>query len=163
MPCWGDSFWTCWPEWGQDKTSREQEEWCALWKKFCSSVESLEESRDKNSGLLWWATPLTVLVCSVFRVYAMYNSVKGACSEPVSFTTHSCAPECPFPPKLAHRSKSSLTLQWKVGSLKCWGWSEVYSHLKHVFSAILIWWWYLVFFIVTMWNKLSWYQTLPCL
>ncbi|XP_043329662.1 fibronectin type III domain-containing protein 3B [Cervus canadensis] len=48
------------------------------------------------------------------RVYAMYNSVKGSCSEPVSFTTHSCAPECPFPPKLAHRSKSSLTLQWKA-------------------------------------------------
>ncbi|XP_036902414.1 fibronectin type III domain-containing protein 3B isoform X5 [Sturnira hondurensis] len=48
------------------------------------------------------------------RVYAMYNSVKGSCSDPVSFTTHSCAPECPFPPKLAHRSKSSLTLQWKA-------------------------------------------------
>ncbi|XP_045439630.1 fibronectin type III domain-containing protein 3B isoform X5 [Pipistrellus kuhlii] len=48
------------------------------------------------------------------RVYAMYNSVKGSCSEPVSFTTHSCAPECPLPPKLAHRSKSSLTLQWKA-------------------------------------------------
>ncbi|KAH0507437.1 Fibronectin type III domain-containing protein 3B [Microtus ochrogaster] len=48
------------------------------------------------------------------RVYAMYNSVKGSCSEPVSFTTHSCAPECPFPPKLANRSRSSLTLQWKA-------------------------------------------------
>ncbi|XP_003794341.1 fibronectin type III domain-containing protein 3B [Otolemur garnettii] len=48
------------------------------------------------------------------RVYATYNSVKGSCSEPVSFTTQSCAPECPFPPKLAHRSKSSLTLQWKA-------------------------------------------------
>uniref|UniRef100_A0A5F8HHX4 Fibronectin type III domain containing 3B n=1 Tax=Monodelphis domestica TaxID=13616 RepID=A0A5F8HHX4_MONDO len=49
------------------------------------------------------------------RVYAMYNSVKGSCSEPVSFTTHSCAPESPYPPKLSHRTKSSLTLQWKVG------------------------------------------------
>uniref|UniRef100_A0A8B9IDN3 Fibronectin type III domain-containing protein 3B n=1 Tax=Anser cygnoides TaxID=8845 RepID=A0A8B9IDN3_ANSCY len=48
------------------------------------------------------------------RVYAMYNSVKGSCSEPVSFTTHSSAPECPFPPKPSHRTKSSLTLQWKV-------------------------------------------------
>ncbi|XP_029470928.1 fibronectin type III domain-containing protein 3B isoform X2 [Rhinatrema bivittatum] len=48
------------------------------------------------------------------RVYAMYSSVKGSCSEPISFTTHSCAPECPFPPKLSHRSKSSLTLQWKA-------------------------------------------------
>ncbi|KAK2538356.1 Fndc3b [Columba guinea] len=48
------------------------------------------------------------------RVYAMYNSVKGSCSEPVSFTTHSAAPECPFPPKPSHRTKSSLTLQWKA-------------------------------------------------
>ncbi|XP_065604534.1 fibronectin type III domain-containing protein 3B [Cyrtonyx montezumae] len=48
------------------------------------------------------------------RVYAMYNSVRGSCSEPVSFTTHSSAPECPFPPKPSHRTKSSLTLQWKA-------------------------------------------------
>ncbi|NXB06247.1 FND3B protein, partial [Cnemophilus loriae] len=48
------------------------------------------------------------------RVYAMYNSVKGSCSEPVSFTTHSSAPECPFPPKPSHRTKSSITLQWKA-------------------------------------------------
>uniref|UniRef100_A0A8C3UC73 Fibronectin type III domain-containing protein 3B n=1 Tax=Catharus ustulatus TaxID=91951 RepID=A0A8C3UC73_CATUS len=51
---------------------------------------------------------------SVSRVYAMYNSVKGSCSEPVSFTTHGSAPECPFPPKPSHRTKSSLTLQWKA-------------------------------------------------
>uniref|UniRef100_A0A2K5KY49 Fibronectin type III domain containing 3B n=1 Tax=Cercocebus atys TaxID=9531 RepID=A0A2K5KY49_CERAT len=66
------------------------------------------------------------------RVYAMYNSVKGSCSEPVSFTTHSCAPECPFPPKLAHRSKSSLTLQWKVGSSK-------HQELSH-FKNYQVWW-----------------------
>uniref|UniRef100_A0A8U8AM45 Uncharacterized protein n=1 Tax=Geospiza parvula TaxID=87175 RepID=A0A8U8AM45_GEOPR len=48
------------------------------------------------------------------RVYATYNSVKGSCSEPVSFTTHSSAPESPFPPKASHRTKSSLTLQWKA-------------------------------------------------
>ncbi|KAK2084117.1 Fibronectin type III domain-containing protein 3B [Saguinus oedipus] len=39
------------------------------------------------------------------RVSAMYNSVKGSCSKPVSFTTHSCVPECPFPPKLATGAK----------------------------------------------------------
>lgn len=59
-------------------------------------------------------------VCNPFqfcsRVYATYNSVKGSCSEPVSFTTHSSAPESPFPPKASHRTKSSLTLQWKVGN-----------------------------------------------
>ncbi|XP_074860173.1 fibronectin type III domain-containing protein 3B isoform X2 [Carettochelys insculpta] len=48
------------------------------------------------------------------RVYAVYNSIKGSCSEPSSFTTHSCAPECPLPPKPSHRTKSSLTLQWKA-------------------------------------------------
>uniref|UniRef100_A0A8U8AQT6 Fibronectin type III domain-containing protein 3B n=1 Tax=Geospiza parvula TaxID=87175 RepID=A0A8U8AQT6_GEOPR len=30
------------------------------------------------------------------------------------FTTHSSAPESPFPPKASHRTKSSLTLQWKA-------------------------------------------------
>ncbi|KAG8136164.1 hypothetical protein E2320_009139, partial [Naja naja] len=44
----------------------------------------------------------------------MYNSVKGSCSEPVSFITRSCAPECPFPPRPSHRTKNSLTLQWKA-------------------------------------------------
>ncbi|XP_056421169.1 fibronectin type III domain-containing protein 3B [Hyla sarda] len=48
------------------------------------------------------------------RVYTTNKSVKGSCSEPITFTTHSCAPECPFPPKLSHRTKSSLTLQWKA-------------------------------------------------
>uniref|UniRef100_H3B2E6 Fibronectin type III domain containing 3B n=1 Tax=Latimeria chalumnae TaxID=7897 RepID=H3B2E6_LATCH len=48
------------------------------------------------------------------RVYAMHSSVRGSYSEPVSFTTHSCAPECPFPPKLSQRTKSSITLQWKA-------------------------------------------------
>ncbi|XP_075058235.1 fibronectin type III domain-containing protein 3B [Mixophyes fleayi] len=48
------------------------------------------------------------------RVYTTNKSVKGSCSEPITFTTHSCAPECPFPPKLSHRTKSSLTLQWKT-------------------------------------------------
>ncbi|ETE72948.1 Fibronectin type III domain-containing protein 3B [Ophiophagus hannah] len=48
------------------------------------------------------------------RIHAMYNSVKGSCSEPVSFITRSCAPECPFPPRPSHRTKNSLTLQWKA-------------------------------------------------
>uniref|UniRef100_A0A452TVK8 Fibronectin type III domain-containing protein 3B n=1 Tax=Ursus maritimus TaxID=29073 RepID=A0A452TVK8_URSMA len=73
-----------------------------------------EEEADKNPSLPRWATATDCLCLFAFRVYAMYNSVKGSCSEPVSFTTHSCAPECPFPPKLAHRSRSSLTLQWKA-------------------------------------------------
>ncbi|XP_043926171.1 fibronectin type III domain-containing protein 3B [Protopterus annectens] len=48
------------------------------------------------------------------RVYAVYKSVKGACSEPVSFTTLSAAPEAPMSPKMTTRTRSSLTLQWKA-------------------------------------------------
>uniref|UniRef100_A0A8C3AZL8 Fibronectin type III domain containing 3Ba n=1 Tax=Cyclopterus lumpus TaxID=8103 RepID=A0A8C3AZL8_CYCLU len=47
------------------------------------------------------------------RVSAMYNSVRGSCSEAGSFTTHCGAPDVPLTPKLSHRTKSTLTLQWK--------------------------------------------------
>uniref|UniRef100_A0A8C9W1Q2 Fibronectin type III domain containing 3Ba n=1 Tax=Scleropages formosus TaxID=113540 RepID=A0A8C9W1Q2_SCLFO len=47
------------------------------------------------------------------RVNAMCNTVRGSCSEPGSFSTLSSVPDCPLPPKLSHRTKSSLTLQWK--------------------------------------------------
>ncbi|KAG8013203.1 Fibronectin type III domain-containing protein 3B, partial [Nibea albiflora] len=47
------------------------------------------------------------------RVSAMYNSVRGSCSEAGSFTTHCSIPDIPLPPKLSNRSKSTLTLQWK--------------------------------------------------
>uniref|UniRef100_A0A7N8Y058 Fibronectin type III domain containing 3Ba n=1 Tax=Mastacembelus armatus TaxID=205130 RepID=A0A7N8Y058_9TELE len=48
------------------------------------------------------------------RVSATYNSVRGSCSEAASFTTHCSVPDVPLPPKLSHRTKSTLTLQWKV-------------------------------------------------
>lgn len=48
------------------------------------------------------------------RVSAMYNSVRGLCSEAGSFTTHCSVPDVPLPPKLSHRTKSTLTLQWKA-------------------------------------------------
>uniref|UniRef100_A0AAY5EAT9 Fibronectin type-III domain-containing protein n=1 Tax=Electrophorus electricus TaxID=8005 RepID=A0AAY5EAT9_ELEEL len=41
------------------------------------------------------------------------NSVKGPDSEARTFTTHSAPPDIPLPPRLSHRTKSSLTLQWK--------------------------------------------------
>uniref|UniRef100_A0A672FUK5 Fibronectin type III domain containing 3Ba n=1 Tax=Salarias fasciatus TaxID=181472 RepID=A0A672FUK5_SALFA len=47
------------------------------------------------------------------RVSAIYNSVRGSCSEASSFTTHCSVPDVPQTPKLTHRSKSTLTLQWK--------------------------------------------------
>ncbi|XP_029937889.1 fibronectin type III domain containing 3Ba [Myripristis murdjan] len=47
------------------------------------------------------------------RVSALYNSLRGSCSEAGSFTTHSSVPDVPFPPKLSHRTKTTLSLQWK--------------------------------------------------
>ncbi|XP_036378358.1 fibronectin type III domain-containing protein 3B-like [Megalops cyprinoides] len=47
------------------------------------------------------------------RVNAVCSDVKGSCSEAGAFTTHSSAPDCPLPPRLSHRTKTSLTLQWK--------------------------------------------------
>uniref|UniRef100_A0A8C6V5I2 Fibronectin type III domain containing 3Ba n=1 Tax=Neogobius melanostomus TaxID=47308 RepID=A0A8C6V5I2_9GOBI len=48
------------------------------------------------------------------RISAMYNSVRGSCSEAVSFTTHCSVPDVPLAPKLSHRTKSTLSLQWKA-------------------------------------------------
>ncbi|TRY84972.1 hypothetical protein DNTS_007661, partial [Danionella cerebrum] len=47
------------------------------------------------------------------RVCTVCDSVKGPSSEVRAFTTHSAPPDTPLPPRLSHRSKSSLTLQWK--------------------------------------------------
>lgn len=47
------------------------------------------------------------------RVCAVSNSVKAPCSDVRAFTTHSGLPDTPLPPRLSHRTKSSLTLQWK--------------------------------------------------
>lgn len=48
------------------------------------------------------------------RISAMYNSVRGSCSEAGSFTTHCSVPDVPLAPKLSHRTKSTLSLQWKA-------------------------------------------------
>ena len=67
------------------------------------------------------------LVC--FRVSAMYNLVRGSCSEAGSFTTHCSVPDVPLSPKLSHRTKSTLTLQWKVKA-QTWPCSDAPFHLK---------------------------------
>uniref|UniRef100_A0A8C9VIL0 Fibronectin type III domain containing 3B n=1 Tax=Scleropages formosus TaxID=113540 RepID=A0A8C9VIL0_SCLFO len=43
-----------------------------------------------------------------------HSTKLGIGSEPVVFTTLASSPECPLPPRLSHRTKSSLTLQWKL-------------------------------------------------
>ncbi|XP_056612182.1 fibronectin type-III domain-containing protein 3A isoform X3 [Triplophysa dalaica] len=48
------------------------------------------------------------------RVQAMCNRLQGIPSEPVSFTTLSCEPDVPGPPRKASGTKSSLVLQWKA-------------------------------------------------
>uniref|UniRef100_A0A8C1Q0V0 Fibronectin type III domain containing 3Bb n=1 Tax=Cyprinus carpio TaxID=7962 RepID=A0A8C1Q0V0_CYPCA len=48
------------------------------------------------------------------RVSTVCNSMKGPSSDARAFTTHSAPPDTPLPPRLSHRTKSSLTLQWKV-------------------------------------------------
>uniref|UniRef100_A0A8C2AN90 Fibronectin type-III domain-containing protein 3A n=1 Tax=Cyprinus carpio TaxID=7962 RepID=A0A8C2AN90_CYPCA len=50
---------------------------------------------------------------SAYRVQAMCNCLQGVPSEPVSFTTLSCEPDRPSPPRKASGTKSSLVLQWK--------------------------------------------------
>uniref|UniRef100_A0A8C9SZV6 Fibronectin type III domain containing 3B n=1 Tax=Scleropages formosus TaxID=113540 RepID=A0A8C9SZV6_SCLFO len=57
-----------------------------------------------------------VCVCVSYRINALCGNVRGSSSEPVVFTTLASSPECPLPPRLSHRTKSSLTLQWKVRS-----------------------------------------------
>uniref|UniRef100_A0A8C9TY20 Fibronectin type III domain containing 3B n=1 Tax=Scleropages formosus TaxID=113540 RepID=A0A8C9TY20_SCLFO len=54
-----------------------------------------------------------VCVCVSYRINALCGNVRGSSSEPVVFTTLASSPECPLPPRLSHRTKSSLTLQWK--------------------------------------------------
>uniref|UniRef100_A0A8C9TMG3 Fibronectin type III domain containing 3B n=1 Tax=Scleropages formosus TaxID=113540 RepID=A0A8C9TMG3_SCLFO len=55
-----------------------------------------------------------VCVCVSYRINALCGNVRGSSSEPVVFTTLASSPECPLPPRLSHRTKSSLTLQWKL-------------------------------------------------
>ncbi|XP_075389394.1 fibronectin type-III domain-containing protein 3A isoform X1 [Tenrec ecaudatus] len=50
------------------------------------------------------------------KVQAEYNCIQGAPSETESFTTLSCEPDAPNPPRIANRTKNSLTLQWKAPS-----------------------------------------------
>uniref|UniRef100_A0A8B9J8S3 Fibronectin type-III domain-containing protein 3A n=1 Tax=Astyanax mexicanus TaxID=7994 RepID=A0A8B9J8S3_ASTMX len=47
------------------------------------------------------------------RLQAMCNCLHGTPSEPASFTTLSCEPDTPSPPRKASGTKSTLVLQWK--------------------------------------------------
>ncbi|CAH2224926.1 fibronectin type-III domain-containing 3A isoform X1 [Pelobates cultripes] len=60
------------------------------------------------------------------RVKAETNCVKGNPSEAVSFTTLSCEPETPNPPRITNRTKNSLTLTWKAS---CDNGSKIQNYL----------------------------------
>ncbi|KAM4796076.1 fibronectin type-III domain-containing protein 3A [Rhinophrynus dorsalis] len=60
------------------------------------------------------------------RVQAEVNSIKGNPTEVVSFTTLSCEPETPNPPRITNRTKNSLTLQWKAS---CDNGSKIHNYL----------------------------------
>ncbi|KAG8448349.1 hypothetical protein GDO86_015439 [Hymenochirus boettgeri] len=50
------------------------------------------------------------------RVSTTCPPLEGTISEIASFTTESCEPDTPSPPKLTNRSRSWLTLQWKASN-----------------------------------------------
>ncbi|XP_063793590.1 fibronectin type-III domain-containing protein 3A-like isoform X1 [Pseudophryne corroboree] len=50
------------------------------------------------------------------RVSATCPPLEGSISEFVSFTTESCEPDTPAPPKLTNRSRNCLNLQWKASN-----------------------------------------------
>lgn len=48
------------------------------------------------------------------RIHAMTESLRGGASDTVSFTTKSCEPDKPAPPKLISRTKTSISLKWNA-------------------------------------------------
>ncbi|KAM4696721.1 fibronectin type-III domain-containing protein 3A-like [Rhinophrynus dorsalis] len=50
------------------------------------------------------------------RVSATCPPLEGSVSEVMSFTTESCEPDTPSPPKLNNRSRNCLNLQWKASN-----------------------------------------------
>uniref|UniRef100_A0A8C5CC01 Fibronectin type III domain containing 3Ba n=1 Tax=Gadus morhua TaxID=8049 RepID=A0A8C5CC01_GADMO len=87
----------------------------------CSYEVSLsDKGRDGKYRLIYSGEELTYNLKDLrpateyhIRVSALYNTVRGSCSDAAAFKTQSSVPDPPFSPKLSHRTKSTLTLQWK--------------------------------------------------
>ncbi|XP_073780334.1 fibronectin type-III domain-containing protein 3A isoform X3 [Danio rerio] len=62
------------------------------------------------------------------RVQATCNCLQGVPSEAVSFTTLSCEPDTPSPPRKLSGTKSSLVLQWKA---PCDNGSKIQNYILH--------------------------------
>lgn len=80
------------------------------------TVRALPSSLLNRKNLSLARTSVTLVRPLAGRVCATYNSVRGSCSEACTFTTHCSVsvPDVPLAPRLSHRTKSTLTLQWKV-------------------------------------------------
>ncbi|KAL1022016.1 hypothetical protein UPYG_G00021100 [Umbra pygmaea] len=84
-------------------------------------VSLAEKGRDGKSKIIYSGEELECYLKDLrpaleyqVRVSAVCNSnLRVVCSEAELFTTHSCPPDQPVSPKLSHRTKSTLTLQWK--------------------------------------------------
>ena len=55
----------------------------------------------------------------VFRVCVILEDMRGQPTEAISFKTSPCEPDQPAPPTLVQKSKTSLTLKWKVSIIIC--------------------------------------------
>ncbi|XP_076833447.1 fibronectin type-III domain-containing protein 3A isoform X2 [Brachyhypopomus gauderio] len=62
------------------------------------------------------------------RVQAVCKCLQGSPSDPASFTTLSCEPDTPAPPRKASGTKNSLVLQWKP---PCDNGSKIQNYILH--------------------------------
>uniref|UniRef100_A0A8C2AMY5 Fibronectin type-III domain-containing protein 3A n=1 Tax=Cyprinus carpio TaxID=7962 RepID=A0A8C2AMY5_CYPCA len=99
---------TIYSEQGQFTHTHAHTHTLLLYQRQGQNAVPLPNLQGKNIGLYF------MYVLCVFRVQAMCNCLQGVPSEPVSFTTLSCEPDRPSPPRKASGTKSSLVLQWKA-------------------------------------------------
>uniref|UniRef100_A0A671UDA2 Fibronectin type-III domain-containing protein 3A n=1 Tax=Sparus aurata TaxID=8175 RepID=A0A671UDA2_SPAAU len=83
--------------------------------KTCSSPPTVDiHNGVGGKGLEAEQGQLSHAVAGPDKVQAMCNCLQGSPSESVSFTTLSCEPEPPNPPRKASGTKNTLVLQWKA-------------------------------------------------
>lgn len=54
------------------------------------------------------------VICYFYRVCTSLEDLKGKPTKAVQFTTGTCEPDAPVPPKLSSKTKTSITLKWNV-------------------------------------------------
>jgi len=81
----------------------------------------LSDSRDGKFKLVYSGDATEIMLKDLkpaieyhLRVSSLLDDLKGELTKAVSFKTLTCEPDCPSPPKLATRSKTSLQLKWSA-------------------------------------------------